>query len=152
MIFCFRIRYWILQNLKAMRKWEQVPSSLALLWRSHRSDCSLYDIQNIVTHYFWRVTVIRTHYYFSTSFLYKRKWTPFVKGKWREGWIESELQMLSRHDAHPHLLYNVLLLGDEANQGDNARWFSYRVIRKCLTISQGYIRRYDGKCPAKYVR
>jgi hypothetical protein len=129
--------------MKAVRYLEQIPPSLTFLWRSHISHCSLYDFQNIVTLCFWRVTVIRTRYYFSTAFLYKRNWTPFLKRKWREGWIESELQMLSRHDADPLLLYNVPLLGDEANQCDSAWWLSYSVIRKCLAISQGLIRRYE---------
>jgi hypothetical protein len=56
--------------------------------------------------------------------------------------MESELQMLSRHDASPRPQYNVLLLGDEACQSRSARWFSYSVIRKFLTSSQGYILRY----------
>jgi len=54
--------------------------------------------------------------------------------------MESELQMLSRHDAHLPPLYSVLLLGGEANQGDNAPWFCYRVIQKFLSTSQGCIR------------
>jgi len=53
--------------------------------------------------------------------------------------MESELQMLSRHDAHLPPLYNVLLLGDEARQGDISQWFSYRVFQKDLTNSQGCI-------------
>ena len=53
--------------------------------------------------------------------------------------MESELQMLSRHDAHLPPLYNVLLLGDEARQGDSSQWFPYRVIQKDLSKSQGCI-------------
>jgi hypothetical protein len=54
--------------------------------------------------------------------------------------MESELQMLSRHDAspHPHPHYNVLLLGDEFGHRKSARRFSYSVIRKFLFSSQGY--------------
>jgi hypothetical protein len=56
--------------------------------------------------------------------------------------MESELQMLSRHDAslhfHPHPHYNVLLLGDESSHRKSARRFSYSVIRKFLFSSQCY--------------
>jgi hypothetical protein len=61
--------------------------------------------------------------------------------------MESELQMLSRHDAspqpHPPPHYIVLLLGDESSHRKSARRFSHSVIRKFLFSSQGCSTRHE---------
>jgi hypothetical protein len=62
--------------------------------------------------------------------------------------MESELQMLSRHDAHLPPLYNVLLLGDEARQGDSSPWFSLQSVSERSDQFTGvYLQREHGVCP-----